>query len=319
MAKRLTAEDKAAKQAALDAGDNTYVRPSDGKTYVIRKRENNPKGTGGLPGLDEEVGMRKRTRGGGTGGRRQIQEQLSTPPDADKKAFYDAMADANKQGMDGDHITDVARSGNALMEMDEPRRAQYHERFKNAGVPLGNQAANVTPLDPDTNQRVKPAETRAMDAGIQRAGQEADDVFRPFQGLFRNRGVGAPTVSSGSRVPASSYRRAMGALPGIVGVGGILLSAGQQAIAGDLEGAGSTIVQGGLSEAAGDIPVVGDMIQPQAAADSDLGYPDRAKAQIEENERINRRVQEAQERGGRWNIGGMQLPDLGISERLGFN
>ena len=202
---RLTNEDKAAKQAALDAGDNTYVRPSTGQTYVIRKRENNPNGTGGLPGLDEEVGMRKRTRGGGTGGRRQIQEELSTPSDADSKAFYDAMADANKQGMDGDHITDVARTGNALMEMSPRRRAQYHRRMRMAGIPIGNQAANVAPLPPDINQRVKPAETRAMDTGIQIAGQAAEAVFGPIRGLFRNRGGNIPTATRG-RVKANQYK-----------------------------------------------------------------------------------------------------------------
>ena len=32
---------------------------------------------------------------------------------------------------------------------------------------------------------------------------------RPFQGMFAERGIGTPTVSSGTRVPLSSYAKKM--------------------------------------------------------------------------------------------------------------
>ena len=104
-----------------------------------------------------------------------------------------------------------------------------------------------------------------------------------------------------------------------VGAGLGIISAGQQAIAGDLQGAGETLATTGLSEIAGDIPIVGDMIEPEGVASADLGYPERAAAQIQQNQQIQQKVDEAKKRGGRWNIGGMILPEFGLSERFNLN
>jgi hypothetical protein len=121
-----------------------------------------------------------------------------------------------------------------------------------------------------------------------------------------------------SRVSSRTVQRGLKAVPLLGTVAGII-GAGQKAIGGDVKGAVGDVATMGLSEAAGDIPVVGDMIEPQGVAAADLGYPQRAAAQLEEKRKLEQRSEEARQRDGRWNIGGMRLPDLGISERLGFN
>ena len=179
-------EDAEARQKAIDSKKGTYTRPSDGKRYTIRNLDNprHKKNYGGQGGRDETSAARKVNRGGGNDGSRAINEKLATPPGSDKKAFGKAMADANAKGMDGDHIQEISRTAEGIRFKEAQgrgTRAQYHANMAKAGVPVGNQAANVQPLPPKVNQQVKPAQLRAMDKGIQAAGSEADRIF----GLFR--------------------------------------------------------------------------------------------------------------------------------------
>ena len=167
-------EDAVARKKAIDAGKTTYVRTSDGKRYTIRNLNNrrHKHNYGGQGGRDELSSARKANRGGGSDGSRAINEKLATPDGADRKAFGRAMADANAKGMDGDHIQEISRTAEGIRFKESSgrgTRAQYHQNMSNAGVAVGNQSANVQPLPPDINQRVKPAQLRAMDAGIKGA------------------------------------------------------------------------------------------------------------------------------------------------------
>lgn len=173
------------KAEAIKLGLSRFMHP-DGRERIIRNygSRSSPNGNVAL------ASNRKRTRGGGTGGSRQINEALATPDDANTKAFYEAMDSANSKGMDGDHIQEISRTANGIRFKEESgrgTRAQYHNNMSNAGVPVGNQAANVQPLTPDVNQRVKPAEIRAMDNGIQRAGLQSDLIFNSIRNSVRLR------------------------------------------------------------------------------------------------------------------------------------
>ena len=137
------------RQKAISEGKLTYTR-SNGVRYDIRNLDNprHQNNFGGQGGRDETSGARKGNRGSGTGSRRQRNETLSTPPWADRRAFGDAMAEANAVGKEGHHNTPVYLTGNALADMSPSRQMQYHTRFRKAGVDIGNQAGNVNPLDP---------------------------------------------------------------------------------------------------------------------------------------------------------------------------
>ena len=76
-------------------------------------------------------------------------------------------------------------------------------------------------------------------------------------------------------------------------VGGVVL-AGGQAIAGDFKGAGGTLAD----TAVGEIPVVGDALQPTAAADASMSYPDQVASYFDQKRgRISSRIERLRKRG----------------------
>lgn len=171
----------ASKEEALKLLINRYI-PEDGQLREIRRY-----GSRLYPdGKVEKAASRKGNRGGGTGGSRQINEELATPQGADRGAFLDAMAAANAQGMDGDHIREISRTAEGIRFKESTGRGTAEELFAAYDAvdsPLGNQAGNVQPLPPQINQQIKPAELRAMDAAIAVAGQAEDAVFDKLQWL----------------------------------------------------------------------------------------------------------------------------------------
>ena len=174
------------KAQAIDRGLNRFIG-KDGQLREIRRF-----GSSRYPqGVVERWSSRMQNRGGGTGGTRQLNEQLATPPWADKTKFSTAMADANAMGLDGDHIREISRTAEGIRWLESTGRGtaeQMFDSYEKAGLPLGNQAGNVQPLDSKVNQQVKPAELRAMDEGIARAGQQSDRIFgklKSTQGSIR--------------------------------------------------------------------------------------------------------------------------------------
>ena len=177
-----TAADLRLRQQAINEGKSSYTR-TNGTRYTIRNRSNpNHKSNyGGQGGRDERSSSRKGNRGGGKDGTRAINEQLATPDGANRKAFGQAMADANAQGMDGDHIAEVSRTAEGIRWKEREGRGsrdEYHGNYRRAGVSIGNTAGNVQPLPPDVNQRVKPGQLRDMDEGIKNATGGQDVLGR---------------------------------------------------------------------------------------------------------------------------------------------
>ena len=121
---------------------------------------------------------RKTTRGGGSQGTRLRNEKLSTPPGANQKAFATAMITARQMGLVGDHNYSVARTGNALAEMTPTEQKQYHQTFKAAGIAIGNQSENITPITEELNQ-AKVGQERALDKNIQ------SKVVKDYQALAK--------------------------------------------------------------------------------------------------------------------------------------
>ena len=123
-------------------------------------------------GRTTKVEVRKTSGRGKTseGDRRKINEMLATDPTltpAEKQAFSRIMAQAAAEGMDGDHIVEIARVANAVRDMTPAQRKAYFKNFREAGVALGNDPKNVQKLSKQENQVVKPAQLRAIDKAIQ--------------------------------------------------------------------------------------------------------------------------------------------------------
>ena len=119
------------------------------------------------------VSTRKSTGRGITaeGNTRKINEALATPDDADERAYFKALANAAKEGLDADHVYDISRIANAVRDMTPERRKQFFDNFKKAGIAVGNQEANIQAISKFLNQVVKPQETRELDAALKAMGK----------------------------------------------------------------------------------------------------------------------------------------------------
>ena len=155
------------REAAIEKGITRFINPEDGKEYVIRNYGSKSKPRGFLA----EAGYRKATRGGGSKGSRKLYELLSTPPEARtgdaRRLFAKSMVEARQKGLVGDHRYSVARTGNALKIMSPERQKLYHERFKKAGIVIGNQAGNIDEISEELNY-AKVGEERKLDSALKK-------------------------------------------------------------------------------------------------------------------------------------------------------
>ena len=155
------------KEEAIMAGTTKYTQ--DGEAMQIRNY--------GAPynpaGQQTRVSTRKSTGRGITaeGNTRKINEALATPDDADERAYFKALANAAKEGLDADHVYDISRIANAVRDMTPERRQQFFDNFKKAGIAVGNQGANIQAISKFLNQVVKPQETRELDAALKAMGK----------------------------------------------------------------------------------------------------------------------------------------------------
>lgn len=161
------AQGATSKEEAIMAGTTKYEQ--DGELMQIRNY--------GAPYAPGGQTTRKSTRentGRGIteeGNTRKINEALATPDDADERAYFKALANAAKEGLDADHVYDISRIANAVRDMTPERRQRFFDNFKKAGIAVGNQAANIKAISKFLNQVVKPQETRELDAALKAMGK----------------------------------------------------------------------------------------------------------------------------------------------------
>lgn len=169
-------------EEAIMAGTTKFVK--NGDPFQIRNY-----GAGYAPkGQTTKVGTRKTTGRGKTaeGDTRKINEMLATDPTLtpeEKKAFAKIMAQAASEGMDGDHIIEIARVANAVRDMTPERRAAYFEVFRNANVALGNDPKNIQKLTKQLNQVVKPAEIRSLDNALRGMNTRGKSLLQEMLGI----------------------------------------------------------------------------------------------------------------------------------------
>ena len=170
-------------EEAVMAGTTKFTQGED--PFQVRNF-----GAGYAPrGQTTKVGTRKTTGRGITqeGNTRKINEALATADwitPEEQKAFGKAMAQAASEGMDGDHIIEVARVANAVRDLTPVKREAYFKIFENAGIHLGNHPKNIQKLSKELNQVVKPAEIRELDNALRNMDKRGktlleDIIFTP--------------------------------------------------------------------------------------------------------------------------------------------
>lgn len=184
------------KKEAIKQGINRFI-PADGEERTIRNY-----GSNSYPNGQVQLSLsRKTNRGGsysGSSGTREFNKHLASPAGSDFEAANQAIQEANTAGMDGDHTQDLARTAEGKRFKVQSGRGtveEYDARFAKANVPIGHTKENIKPLPAKVNQKIKPAELRAMDNGI----ANADGGKYVFEQLQRSVGY-----SKGENVIASA-------------------------------------------------------------------------------------------------------------------
>lgn len=156
------------KEEAIMAGTTKFDPPGGEPTQI--RNYGAPYAPGGQP---QTLAQRRSVGRGITaeGNTRKINEALATPDDADERAYFKALANAAKEGLDADHVYDISRIANAVRDMTPERRQQFFDNFKKAGISVGNQEANIQAISKFLNQVVKPQETRQLDEALKGMGK----------------------------------------------------------------------------------------------------------------------------------------------------
>jgi len=110
----------------------------------------------------------------------------------------------------------------------------------------------------------------------------------------------------------------LNALP-FLGLGAAVVTAGQQAMAGQRKAAAATLAEG----VAGEVPIVGDIVQSEAVAGGTFADVQRRTQEGIRAKQLQQRAAQARQRGGKlkFGLGGVKitLPEFGLSELMGLN
>ena len=105
----------------------------------------------------------------------------------------------------------------------------------------------------------------------------------------------------------------------LLGLGAAVVTAGGQALAGDRTAAAATLAEG----VAGEVPVVGDIVQSEPVAGGTFEDVQRRTAEGLRAKELQQRAAQARQQGGKvkFGFGGVKftLPEFGLSELMGLN
>jgi len=125
-----------------------------------------------------------------------------------------------------------------------------------------------------------------------------------------------PLIAEGGSI---KFKRAAGTALPLAGLAAGVLSAGEAFAAGDAREGTARLLEAG----AGEIPIAGDVIQPEAVAGGTFADVERRTAEGLRAKELQQRAAEARQKGGKmsFGLGGVRftLPELGLSELMGIN
>ena len=313
--------------------NKTWVNPETGESFILtsKTRRGQPKPDDGSSYTPKSVKAQAQ-QGANRKGREAVPESLRSEFNSDEEfqAFKDYVKKGNAQnqklaakagelGTDFNkgHIKSLAQGGShdpadQRLESAEGNKSSISfEDPSDESLRVTGQATNwdeavqyykegrpenYFKLTPQDKQRIWKGENPDVVISQRDAAIAENPLARPAPQRFDRLGTRRATPGM------VNAARALGKnLPSIFGtaisVGGGILAAGQQAIAGDWKGAGETVAQTGASELAGDLPLVGDMIEPQGAG-GDMGYLGQVQQFYDEKRgRIQSRIDRLRKRG----------------------
>jgi hypothetical protein len=196
--------------------------------------------------------------------------------------------------------------------------------FIDEGAPLGNVEQNLTAINKVEHEAIH---NWMKDNFIQPTGKP----LLNFKDVPLNERLPAALMFLENVQPAVDERLSLiqkggtvkfkgaGSVLPLVGIGAGVLSAGQAFAAGDPREAVARLLETG----AGEVPVAGDIVQPEAVAGGTFEDVERRTAEGLRARELQQRAAEARQRGGKlsFGVGGVRfaLPEFGLSELMGIN
>jgi len=211
----------------------------------------------------------------------------------DKAELKRIWGTRGKAGFDIDHIYPLAAGG-----QETPRNLMLREasanRGKGAKAPTPEQLqALLLSEDPLTQIQLQ---------GPQPTPRKRAEILN--------------LINEGGSV---KFKRMAGTALPLAGLAAGVLGAGEAFAAGDPREGTARLLEAG----AGEIPIAGDVVQPEAVAGGTFEDVQRRTAEGLRAKELQQRAAEARQRGGKmsFGLGGVRftLPELGLSELMGIN
>jgi hypothetical protein len=215
-----------------------------------------------------------------------------------------------------DPLIEQARADVALGELaDAPRRATINEILTNKGLLKQGEDIFSQTISSET---LVTAQKVLKDPDLQ---LEIAQSFRTPTPILKNVGGTVVTTRGLTARPTTgiSMRKSAGSVLPLVGVAAGVMSAGQSFAAGDPREGTARLLETG----AGEIPVIGDIVQPESVAGGTFEDVERRTAEGIRAKQLQQRATEARQRGGKLSFGigsaRFTLPEFGLSELMGIN
>jgi hypothetical protein len=208
--------------------------------------------------------------------------------------------------------------------LDNKEKRELAQWFVDEGAPLGNVEQNLTALNKTEHKAIHDWMKTNF---IQPTGKP----LLNFKDVPLNERLPAALMFLENVQPAVDeqlsliqkggtvrFKGAGSVLP-LVGVAAGVLGAGEAFAAGDPREGVARLLETG----AGEVPVVGDIVQPEGVAGGTFEDVERRTAEGLRAKELQQRAAEARQRGGKlsFGVGGVRfkLPEFGLSELMGIN
>lgn len=208
--------------------------------------------------------------------------------------------------------------------LNNKEKKELAQWFVDEGAPLGNVEQNLTAL---TKTEHKAIHDWMKTNFIQPTGKP----LLNFKDVPLNERLPAALMFLENVQPAVDERLSLiqkggtvkfkgaGSVLPLVGVAAGVIGAGEAFAAGDPREAVARLLETG----AGEVPIAGDVVQPEAVAGGTFEDVERRTAEGIRAKQLQQRAAEARQRGGKlsFGVGGVRfaLPEFGLSELMGIN
>ena len=296
-----------------------FFKNSKGETFKVRVKEGGRLSLANIKSYKSYQAKRRATEKAKTEAEAQYISELKKQAKAQTESTETKFVTGDKPVI-AEHDVRLASGGSSeYMSISDPEfkvwkdtiEAKVDSKFGDkAIVDIDDVSGDVRVIPASVHNKFEPT---SMQPGVDiPMGSNIDEALKGVEKVIET------PLSKLVKVNGSIRFQAGSTLP-LLGLAATTLSAGQAFAAGDVrEGTART-----LEGVAGEIPIVGDIIQPETVAGGTFEDVERRTAEGIRAKELQQRAAEARQRGGKLSVGlgpaRFTLPEFGLSELMGIN